>query len=208
MRLISLFDFSGTWSAPWRATHDVVQVDIQHGQDVLDVKPGDFTDVDVVLAAPPCTYYTKAGSRYWAQWDADGTTEASVRLVRHTLDLIRAWAPRVWCIENPAGRLPLLVPELSEVARLTVQPWHFAGWVAPEDRTLVYCWLDLERAKKTTVLWGRFFPPTRRPEEAQVCPGGQTATSWIGPGAGRKNLRSRTPTGLARAFHDANQRRA
>ena len=37
-----------------------------------------------------------------------------MRLVEHTLSLVRAWNPRVWALENPAtGRLPRLCPGLA-----------------------------------------------------------------------------------------------
>lgn len=202
---VSLFDLSGVWSRPWEETHDVVRVDLQAGRDVLDLKPEDFAAVDVLLAAPPCTHFTKAGSRHWPAFDADGRTRQSVQLVRHTLKLARAWKPRVFALENPAGRLPKLVPAVAKLPRWSFSPWQFAGWTKSAERTLLYGWLDVERAQKTTILWGRFEVPEQRPEEPLVpCPG-QTVTSWIGPGKDRANQRSATPLGFARAFFAANR---
>lgn len=186
---VSLFDLSGVWSRPWRATHRVVRWDLQAGFDVLDCQPDMYDRVDCVLAAPPCTHFTKAGARWWPACDQDGRTDQHVALVNHVLDLVEAWRPRVFALENPVGRLPRLVPRLTDYPRFTFHPWQYAG----------------ERAVKSTVIWGQCRQPEPRPEPPCDPGGGHTVTSWIGPGPERANLRSKTPLGFSRAFYLANR---
>src|ERR1700723_1736344 len=110
--IVSLFDYSGIWSKPYKdAGYDVFQVDIQHGIDIhipfmlrLEGERG-------VLAAPPCTDFSRPGARWMAAKDADGRTDASIALVRRTLELIGLWQPAWWALENPPGRIANLIPE-------------------------------------------------------------------------------------------------
>jgi hypothetical protein len=143
--VLSLFDHTGTWSAPWRdAGHDVIEVDIQNWVpiDIMDADTADYClDVygspDVILAAPPCTDFASSGAQYWGAKDADGRTAKSLDLVMQVLRMVDLYRPTdedylrehgdlVWCIENPVGRLSKLIPCLGD-------PWYFhphefAGW--------------------------------------------------------------------------------
>jgi hypothetical protein len=213
---MSLFDLSGHWSAPWRRTHEVVQVDLQAGLDVLTLDPDDYPNVDVVLAAPPCTHFTVANNRNWARCDADGRTALSIQLVQKTIDLVAHWDPRVWALENPkTTRLttgtsnPRFTrswgPDVqADAAFMTAclavapvqfvfHPYEFAGWVAETD----------EAYHKGTRIWGDFTRPTPRPVAPTDMQRGQSRISRL-PGTA-KNKRSATPRGFAEAFYDANR---
>jgi hypothetical protein len=52
LNCLSLFDYSGNWSEPWKATHRVYQVDIKLGIDILELTTNDLpSSFDVILAA-------------------------------------------------------------------------------------------------------------------------------------------------------------
>jgi site-specific DNA-cytosine methylase len=126
--LISLFDYSGCWSAPYRkAGYRVLQVEKKLGFDIFkwDYKAIKTVLVGGILAAPPCTDFTVSGAQYWAKKDKAGDTEASVKLVRKVLEIARYFKPRFWVIENPVGRLNELVPELKSYGPWYWQPFQF-----------------------------------------------------------------------------------
>jgi hypothetical protein len=141
--LLSLFDYSGTWSDPFAANGwNVIQWDIKIA-DFMDINEVDnvdtaldlFDNVDGIIAAPPCTEFTVSCNRLWDMKDADGRTAAALRLVHQTMKLVNLFTPTdpdfdgtfFWGLENPVGRLPKLVPEIGD-------PWYFnacdyAGWL-------------------------------------------------------------------------------
>ena len=61
--ILSLCDYSGEWSRPYReAGYTVKQIDLKHGQDVRLLEyPG---RVYGILAAPPCTVFAASGARW------------------------------------------------------------------------------------------------------------------------------------------------
>lgn len=230
--ILSLFDASGRWSQPYAdAGHHVIQIDTQHDPDLLDVSKLSveyFTEtlgiewVDGILAAPPCTDFTRAGAGYWKQKDADGRTAASVELVLQVLRCVEYWKPDFWVIENPLGRITSLVPELGQPA-LRFDPCDYAGHLAlsaddlarierirrkslsritPGDAAHV---LACETFTKRTQLWGHFnLPEVRRIEPVRVCSQGSPLQRLSGTSAKTKTIRSNTPCGFARAFAAAN----
>lgn len=229
--LLSLFDFTGAWARPFEeAGWNVLQVDIKHGDDVRDFSARWLIEnvcqgflIDGVVAAPPCTDFSRSGARHWAAKDADGRTADSVHLVYQTLRTIDFLRPDFWALENPIGRIARLVPELGAPTCM-FDPCDFAGWtdLSREDGRR----LDALRARhpgsgftaeevalvkrtnaytKRTALWGCFRCPTpRRVEPVRTSMQG----SWLqqlGGASGRtKEERSITPDGFARAFYLAN----
>lgn len=205
--ILSLFDYTGTWSYPYKRNgYDVIQVDLQHGDDVFEVMEDvimqtvDHGSVHVhgVLAAPPCTDFSGSGARHWkgkefqaanyeserTQLQFDNTTELSLGLVFATMEIISLLNPRFYAIENPVGRLRRLVPELGE-------PWYFQ----PSDYGDPYT--------KKTGLWGKFNRPVKTP----VLPlfGSEMWSKYGGISLKTKQARSKTPEGFANAFFLANQ---
>lgn len=192
--ILSLFDFSGRWSQPYRDNgYDVYQVDIKHDLDILTLEPHEmpFTEVHGILAAPPCTDFAGSGAQYWKAKDEDGRTEASLALVDKTLRLVDYYKPSFWVLENPVGRLSKLRPEIGT-------PWYFnpnefAGWLedpGPECYT------------KKTGLWGKFNKPEKKPMPAD---NKNNPIMRLGGKSERtKELRSMTPKGFALAFYHAN----
>lgn len=142
-RLLSLFDYSGTWPAAfYDGQWDVVMMDIKDGQDVNDILDAEtaldmFEDVHGILAAPPCTDFTVSGAQYWKAKDAAGRTATSLELiyqVQRLADLFKPTdedyyedmgLPFFWAMENPVGRLPKLVPGIGDAYYFN--PCDFAG---------------------------------------------------------------------------------
>ena len=63
--ILSLCDYSGEWSRPYKDNgYQVIQVDLEHGIDIrLFELPSD--DIHGILCAPPCTHFAGSGARWW-----------------------------------------------------------------------------------------------------------------------------------------------
>lgn len=205
--IVSLCDFSGNWPAPYTAPgYEIITVDLKHGRDVCTWQPP--RRPWGVLAAPPCTHFTNAGSAHWH----DIPRVAFLRSLEIVLCCLRLCeqAESFWCLENPRGRLGRFIgPHAFEF-----QPWWYGDpW------------------SKRTCLWGHFRVPQRRPIiPTHALVGGhrrQEPTAGLFgrvqlPAASlvplpsrlscrsakfhlaRQTARSNTPPGFARAFREAN----
>lgn len=195
--ILSLFDWSGNWSRPYReAGYPVMQFDLLHG---TDLRTFDFTriprgSVRGILAAVPCTDFSRAGAQYWPANDADGRTAKSIELANRIMDLIDYHAPHWWCVENPEDRIGELVPRIGKQRITSIQRKDFG-----------------DPYTKRTVLFGRFTPyfiiaPLHKYK--RMAPGGHHAidahNAGLYPGIPRQLRRSITPMGFARAFFQAN----
>jgi hypothetical protein len=112
-----------------------------------------------LLFAPPCTAISKVGNRFWSIKDIpkenyesfSGTigfnseTEEAVASVSICLVLIEQIKKIFgidicfWALENPAGRMENIVPELKPYRLLSFQPYEFG-----------------DPYSKLTILWGQF----------------------------------------------------
>lgn len=196
--VLSLFDYSGSWSRPYReAGHNVIQIDIKLGIDIMSINAdwmyenifAQFETVDGILAAPPCTDFAVSGAQYWGEKDADGRTAKSIELVYQTIRIIDLCQPDWWVLENPVGRIDKLVPELQAFG-----PW----WFQPH-------WFGDAYTKKTG-LWGTFTRPSKfnNVEPERVSSQGSWLMKLGGKSERTKELRSITPAGFAQAFYQAN----
>jgi hypothetical protein len=155
MKVLDVFAGLGGWSNEARDRHEVFTIDWDPAFgcdltiDVLELMPDQVPwSPDVVLASPPCETFSSLGARkHWTganDWPPDQPITRQARmaynLVAHTLNLIEAWAPFAWVIENPQGRLRSL-----DV---------LAG---RERRTVTYCRYGAP-FRKPTDLWGGFPP--------------------------------------------------
>ncbi len=160
--------------------------------DVLDLEPEDLpNDVNVALASPPCTCFSLAANRIY--WDSDGLPKdprvsEAVRLVYHTLYLIKTLDPDYWFLENPRGKLRAIMP-------------------IPPAGTVTYCRYGYTWQKPTD-LWGD------HPGSMEYCscpPGGdchQSSGRGFDSGPERSHIRdpaqrAKVPYGLSRAILDA-----
>lgn len=182
--ILSLFDYTGIWSDPYRATDEVVQVDIQHGRDIYDIPLDSLEDVRGIIAQPPCTDFALSGARWFAAKDADGRTLESMRLVIRTLRIIEHFQPDWWVIENPMSRIHKCVPALGGPV------YKFSPHEFGEDY------------RKTTWLWGKFNPPVKLPREQWGEP--RDVIHRMAPGPDRANKRSATSTKFAAAWYKEN----
>lgn len=207
--ILSLCDHTGNWSRPYaEAGYDVLRVDIQDGQDVRLMRRLHFP-VHGILAAPPCTHFSRAGAWLWERKGEAAILEG-LAVVDACLRAVAIYRPAWWVLENPIGRLK---DYLGEPA------WKFDPCDFGDPWT------------KRTWLWGHFTPPVpivsaqaRQAVRAiYSAPGGvssrhasqakQTAPSAPSVvevdrttrlGSRRKLERSATPPGFARAFFEAN----
>lgn len=126
MTIISLFDYTGNWSKPFKDNgYEVIQVDIQRGQDILTWNYKNMDNVYGILASIPCTDFALSGAKHFKRKDQDGTTEYSKRLVYKTLEIIDYFKPKFWCVENPMSRIHKVCPELGKV-KYKFNPCDFA----------------------------------------------------------------------------------
>jgi len=201
--LLSLFDFSGNWAAPYAdAGWDVILWDIKHTSDLFSTFTNindacaeyfyenifdNYGTVDGIIAAPPCTDFAVSGAQYWKQKDLDGRTEKSVQMIYQVLRIVDLCQPSFWAMENPVGRLPKLVPEVGN-------PWYFQPY-----------WFGDPYTKKTG-LWGEFNIPEKINvvEPIKSCSQGSWLQKLGGKSEKTKELRSMTPEGFAQAFYEAN----
>lgn len=192
-RLLSLFDYTGNWSRPYEsAGWEVTRVDVKTGLRLEDITPrwiADCGPFQGVLAAPPCTDFCLSGTQYWKDKDNSGRTAESVLLVKRTLAIIAHAEPFFWALENPAGRLNQLIPELSLYGPTYFQPCDFGDpWT------------------KKTGLWGIFNRslPRSPVEPLKLSEHGSWVMVLGGSSEQTKELRAATPPGFARAFFLAN----
>lgn len=202
--ILSLFDYSGAWSNPYReAGYNVIQVDIKHGDDIMTYDYKAIGDVYGVLAAPPCTCFVVAGAMWWPKMDESGRTANMIKLTLKTLEIIDYLKPKFHAIENPVGRINKLIPEIGT-------PWYFN----PCDYGDPYT--------KKTGIYGEFVPPlpiflgsnwsvklikSTNPnhhniDEYNIAQGIMDKNT---PFTERAEYRSLTPAGFAKAFFICNQ---
>lgn len=225
--ILSLFDYSGSWSKPYRdAGYDVIQVDIKHGTDVFEVMEWVLCDRNPnfhcygILAAPPCTDFSLSGAQYWKSKETkpadyysdvtclqfDSSLEMHLFFVYATIEIIAQLNPVFYAIENPVGRIGQLVPELGK-------PWYFQPY-----------WYGDAYSKKTA-LFGKFNKPLKTTNIGLFADGSlemcEVEPEWKISSNGRKyspmmwnnggnnsktkEVRSITPSGFAKSFFLANQ---
>jgi hypothetical protein len=176
--ILSLCDYSGNWSLPYAAAgYSVQQVDLKGSisQDIRLMKfPG---KVYGILAAPPCTVFSIAGNR-WQRTEAEMLEGLSI--VDACFRIIAICKPTFWALENPTGKLKSYLGEPT---------WYFN----PCDYGDPYT--------KKTCLWGKFNVP--KPNLVEPTERGKIA-NMRGGLEKRKELRSITPLGFAKAFFEAN----
>lgn len=183
MRILIACEFSGVARNEFtRRGHDAISCDLdptilpgRHVRaDVLEIlncfegKPW-----DMMIAFPPCTYLSRAGSRYWRE---PSRRLLQVKATNFVRKLWKAPIPRI-CIENPPG---ILSSTLSRTFQ-TIQPWQFGHGYT-----------------KLTCLWLKGLPPLLDTFTSQ---GRISWTKTNDPGsAQRSRRRSLTFLGIAAAM--------
>lgn len=147
MTLLSLFDYSGVWSKPYRdAGWTVFQWDIKLNE-LMDINLLDsvetvldmFEEVDGILSASPCTDMAISGAQYWQRKDSEGRTKQSVELLLQVARLADLFTPTdpgydgtfFWVNENPVGRIGRFFPEWGKPYYF--DPCDFSGYLNLSD---------------------------------------------------------------------------
>ncbi len=187
--ILSLCDFTGNWSRPYEnAGYHVIRVDLQDGQDVRLLRHI-AEPIHGILAAPPCTHFSRAGACHWETKGETALIEG-LAVVDACLRTVAIYHPAWWVLENPIGRLK---------DYLGPPKWKFDPYMFGDPYT------------KRTWLWGHFTPPLPlfAPQaRCQVEPimvgtvGNRDRTSRMSGQDAVK--RSATPPGFARAFFEVN----
>jgi len=177
MKILSLCDHTGIWGGQYEDEYEVVYVDLQRNGS--DIRLFQHTDkVHGIIAQPPCDHFAVSGARWWKAKGNDALLDG-LQLVDACMRIILAHRPRWWVLENPVGRLR-----------------HYIGpsvaTFNPSDYGDPYT--------KRTCLWGEFTMPQKNP----VAPIEGSKMHLVAPGPERKNIRSATPLGFAKAFRMAN----
>lgn len=203
--VLSLFDLTGNMARPWvEAGYTAVLVDLQHregrreeggvikiGADIRHgwLPPRDLLDrIAFVAAFPPCDHLAVSGSR-WFKGKGLRKLSLSIDLFATAAELAE-WIGAPYLIENPVST----ISSYWRKPDATFHPHEFTGLEPSDNYT------------KKTCLWtgnGFVMPPS--------CPDytlGEPDARILGysPGPDRKNLRSPTPMGFARAVFEANAR--
>ncbi len=194
--ILSLCDYSGNWSEPYRdAGYTVKQIDLKHGQDIR-LLPLPQEKIYGILAAPPCTEFSLSGARWW-EGKGDKALLSGLSIFDACCRLVLFTKPVFWCFENPVGRLK-----------------HYIG--APAYYFNPCDFGDFGEAyTKKTCLWGTFNPPEPRNklepvtskkghhsiDEFKIHHQGQV----LGGFEKRNQIRSETPKGFAQAFFEVNR---
>lgn len=187
--ILSLFDYSGKWSKPYKdAGYDVLQFDLQYGDDVRLIKKFKFP-IYGILAAPPCTEFASSGARWWDAKGDEALAQA-LSLVSHVYRIVEIEKPEFYVIENPIGRL---IHYLGE-PKLRFDPCEYAGY----NKSNTKDWYN-----KRTCLWGNFNIPVK--DWRMPIYGSKMHKQFGGKSLNTKNKRSETPEGFARAFYEANK---
>jgi site-specific DNA-cytosine methylase len=181
VRILIACEFSGVVREAFRRRgHDATSCDLLPseipGPHIIgDVSAQLDARWDMLLAFPPCTYLTRAGSRYWQNPTWRAGQDAAVDFVRLLWD---APISRV-CIENPPGCLGSRFSPIFQ----TIQPWQFGHGYT-----------------KLTCLWLRGLPPLMDTLHDQ---GRVSWTEKNNPRSKQRSLRrSRTFPGIAQAMAD------
>ena len=191
--ILSLCDYSGIWSDPYReAGYNVIQIDLKHGDDCRLLTLDDIGSVYGLLSAPVCTAFSSAGARHWKKKEEEGNEQLieGLSIVDATLRFVYLKKPKFWVLENPVGRLRDYIGH----HKMTFQPCEFGGWC--DDPTE-------DAYTKRTCLWGDFKEPEKKPVDP--VDGSKMHRLYGGKSERTKEMRSMTPRGFARAFFTANQ---
>lgn len=163
---------------------DLLETEGDPGRHIVgDVMPLLGQGWDLLIAHPPCTYLTRAGSRWWNDPERKIEQQRALDFVRA---LLSCSIPRK-CIENPPGAIGTKIRKADQY----IQPWEHG-----------------EPEKKMTGLWLENLPllvPSNDvraymltlPEKLQ------SKCHYAAPGPDRWKERSRTYIGIAQAM--ANQ---
>lgn len=174
--ILSLYDHSGVFANQYRkAGYNVVQVDLLFNNKDVRLLNKLNAEVYGIIAMPPCTKFSKAGS--WVI-RSDAEMLEALSMVDCVFRFIYLYNPVFWVIENPPGKLTTYLGQ--PLRRVRYQD----------------CGADL---RKDACLWGKFnFPYLAKK------PGKKRVEDFSGSSKAGKILRSKTPVEFAKIFFEHN----
>jgi hypothetical protein len=205
MRVLIACEFSGVVRRAFRERgHDAWSCDLLPSEDLSQfhlrgdalqyIQPGKvflhgstrvFTDWDLIIAHPPCTYLCNSGVR-WLKPDGRLNVERHQEMM-NACDLFAALysskCPRV-CIENPI---------MHSYARDYLQ----SAWSVPVFTQSIQPWQFGHGEVKRTCLWLRGLPDLK---PSNIVAGRTARVHRASPGPDRWKERSRTLSGIAKAM--------
>ncbi len=194
--ILDLCGVTGAWSKPYKdAGYDVRLITLPD-QDVRYYKPPE--NVYGILAAPPCTVFSKAA---WQIKKKDRKFNEGMEIVKACLNIIwmiqEKGAPLTfWALENPMGYLYNFLGKPA----FYFQPWQFG------DLSFL--------ATKRTAIWGYFNKPIKTRSIRKIpyinphtskrdkIDGKRENKLWYRSSATERAI---TPAGFALAFFEANK---
>jgi hypothetical protein len=206
--LISLFDYSGNASEPYRKNGwKVIQIDKKLGIDIMQwdyikalresTEISDILPTVGIIAMVPCTAYALCGNKHKKTPERIKEFEISQKLVAKTKEIIdffdRIGILKFYQIENPMSDIHTHNKWLGKI-RQKINPCDFAGYDPIPDNS---------RYNKQTWLWGKF----NLMEKKRLEPIEKDNPGWKnlgGKSERTKELRSITPKGFAYAFYEFN----
>lgn len=105
MKILQLCFFVNDY---WSKEHIVESWDIKNGRDVMSLPLYYGQDFDLILAAPPCTQFTKANNRNWLVYPA-----RHIQLAKRCLDICEN-SKKPFIFESVPGRIENFIPELKK----------------------------------------------------------------------------------------------
>jgi hypothetical protein len=188
MKVLIACEFSGVVREAFHQLgHDAWSCDLLEtecqGQHILEDVSTHLEGWDLIIAHPPCTYLSIAGT---AWWNKPGRAELRKQAASFFLGLYNAPCPKV-CIENPVGYMNTHFRKPDQI----INPFQFG-----------------HHERKRTCLWLRGLPllqPTLLVQpEAPTCIDytgkKRYSVDKLSPSKDRWKLRSRTYKGIAEAM--------
>lgn len=196
--ILDLCGGSGAWGKPWKdAGFEVINATLpkydvtktrffEHFMDIGDGTSFEsiwYKDVYGILAAPPCTEFSKAKTT------APRDFEKGMETIKACLEIV--WQIQMvhklkfWALENPEGLLSRF---------LGYPPYRFEQW-----------WFGNDRCKPTHI-WGHFKEPKRKYYEKSMFyekAAHNKNADWYSNATAAE--RAITPAGFAKAFYEANK---
>ena len=202
--ILSLYDYSGAMVEPWIENGFLgIIVDSQHpkgetregnlikwGGDILELEPKLKTLNNVVFVSsfPPCTDLAVSGARWFKRKAKENPRfQDNAMMLVHAAKRIGEWYNVPYFIENPVS----VISTLWRKQDYYFHPYEYSGFCPDETYT------------KKTCLWAneKFIMPEPFFDK-EIDPDNRIHTEP--PGPNRKNNRSKTPLGFARAVFYAN----
>ena len=185
--ILDLCGATGAWSEDYKKAGYDVRIITLPDYDVTDYIPP--PNIYGVLAAPPCTEFSRALNYHIAVNNRKRDFIKGMIPVNACVRIICFCKPVFWALENPAGSLSKFLGKANYI----FQPWEFG-----------------DPYTKLTLLWGKFKPPIKKynnreavmtQEQIIQCKENRKPQDC---GSDKAIKRAITPLGFAKAFFEAN----